>query len=132
MDLMHDVWPQIAGSVWAIRVLGRGLVLIGLPLALAGLMLFTVTKRRGINWPSWCFWIFQIGFVVQVSSVAMTLMLSFILRPLAPPPLPSGTAWESLLPLIFVGSAVGGVFGVIAWRRLMAAVCPEAPPSILR
>jgi hypothetical protein len=132
MDLMHDVWPQIAGSAWAIRVLGRWLVLTCLPLASVGVMLSAVTRRRGIRWPSWCFSIFQIGFVVQVSSVAVTVMLWFILRPFAPPRLPSGTAWESLLPLIFVGSAVGGVFGVVAWRRLMAAVCPEAPPSILR
>ena len=132
MDLMHDVWPQIAGSAWAIPVLGRWLVLTGLPLASVSVMVSAVTRRRGIKWPSWCFWIFQIGFGVQVCSVAVTLMLWFILRPFAPPRLPSGTVWESLLPLIFVGNVVGGAFALAAWRRLMSAVCLEAPPSIFR
>jgi hypothetical protein len=95
-------------------------------------MLSALTTRRGIKWPSWCFSIFQIGFVIQVCSVAVTIMLWFVLRACAPPRLPSGTAWESLLTLIFVGNAVGGVFALAAWRRLMSAVCLEAPPSILR
>ena len=43
-----------------------------------------------------------------------------------------GTGWESLLPLIFVGSAVGGSFALAGWRGLMAAVPLEAPQSLVR
>jgi hypothetical protein len=116
MDLMHDLYPQIAGSAWAIRVLGGGLVLAGLPLASIGVMLSALTTRRGIKWPSWCFSIFQIGFVIQVCSVAVTIMLWFVLRPFAPPRLPSGTAWESLLPLIGAGDPAT----LVRWTRAAA------------
>ena len=128
---MH-VEPVFTGSAWAISVLSGVLVLAGLPLALIGLTLSALTKRGGIRWSSWWFRVFQIGFVIQTCSVVVTIGLSLILRPFSPPRLPSGTGWESLLPLIFVGSAVGGSFALAAWRGLMAAVHLEAPPSLVR
>ena len=36
------------------------------------------------------------------------------------------------LPLVFVGTAVGGGFALRAWRELMATVRVEASPSIVR
>ena len=131
MDLMH-VEPVFTGSPWAISVLSGVLVFAGLPLASIGLTLSVLTKRRGIRWPSWCFWVFQSGFVIQICSVVVTILLLLILRPFSPPPLPSGTAWEALVPLIFLANAVGGGFALTAWRRLMAAVRLEAPPSLVR
>jgi hypothetical protein len=131
MDLMH-VDPVITGSAWAISVLSGVLVLAGLPLASIGLTLSALTKRLRIRWSSWCFWVFQSGFVIQICSVVVTVLLSLILRPFSAPRLPNGTAWEPLVPLIFLGNAVGGVLALAAWRRLMAAVRLEAPPSLVR
>ncbi len=131
MDLMH-VEPVITGSAWAISVLSGVLVFAGLPLASIAVTLSVLTKRRGMTWPSGCFWAFQSGFVIQICSVVVTILLAFILRPFSPPRLPSGTVWEALLPLILLGNAVGGGFALTAWRRLMAAVRLEAPPSLIR
>ena len=128
---MH-VEPVFTGSAWAVIVIGGVLVFAGLPLASIGLTLSVLTKRRGIRWPSWCFRVFQSGFVIQICSVVVTILLAFILRPFSPPRLPSGTAWEALLPLILLGNAVGGGFALNTWRRLMAAVRLEAPPSLVR
>ena len=131
MDLMH-VEPVITGSAWAISVLGGVLVFAGLPLASISLTLSALTKRSGIKWPSWCFWVFQSGFVLQICSVVVAILLAFILRPFSPRWLPSGTAWEALLPLILLGNAFGGGFALTTWRRLMASVRLEAPPSLVR
>ncbi len=126
MDLVH---VEPVGSAWAISVLSGVLVLAGLPLASIGLTLSTLTRRREIRWASRWFRVFQIGFVIQICSVVVSITLSLILLPL----LPSGTVWESLLPpLIFLASAVGGGFALTAWLGLMAAVRLEAPPSFLR
>ena len=131
MDLMH-VEPVFTGSAWAFSVLSGVLVFAGLPLASIGLTLSALTNRRGIRWPTCCLLVFQSGFVIQICSVVVTILLLFILRPFSPPRLPSGTAWEALLPLIFLGNAVVGGFALTAWRRLMAAVRLEGPPSLVR
>jgi hypothetical protein len=131
MDLMHAE-PVTKGSVWAVGFLSLVLVLGGLPLASVGLTLSALTSRRGITWPSWWFRVFQLGFAIQTCSVVVTILLSFVVRPFSPPPLPRGTVWESMLPAIFVGTAVGGGFALRAWRELIASVRVEAPPSIVR
>jgi hypothetical protein len=125
MDFMH-VEPVLAGSLWAIPVLSGVLVLAGLPLAAMGLTLSALTKQRGIRWSVWWFRVFQIGFVIQICSVVMVIVLTVLL-------LLRGNVWELLLLLaIFVVTAVGGGFALVAWLGLMTAVRPEAPPSLIR
>jgi hypothetical protein len=126
VDLLHT---HPVGTEWAIGALSVLLVLAGLPLASIGLALSALTKRRGIMWASRWFRVFQIGFVIQICSVVATIMLATTVHLF---PLRAESAWESRLPLIFVGSAVVGGFALAAWRELMAAVRPEAPPSLVR
>ena len=112
---MHDVEPVFTGSAWAVGALSVVLTLAGLPLALTGIALSRLTKRRGIMWTSRWFRVFQVGFVIQVCSAVVTTVLSL-----------------TLVSLIFVVVAVGGGFALPAWLGLMAAVRPEGPPSLAR
>ena len=128
VDLMH-VHTDPVGTAWAIGASIVLLVLANLPLASIGFALAALTKRRGVEWAAQWFRVFQIGFVIQISSVIATSMVALTLEPFSLPP---ETAWESSLSPIFVGSAIVGGFALAAWRGLMAAVCSEAPPSLVR
>ena len=117
------------GTAWAIGAVSLLLVLANLPLASIGFALSALTKRRGIEWAARWFRVFQIGFVIQIGSVAATIMVTLMLEPFY---LPHETAWEASWPPIYVGSAIVGGFALAAWRGLMAGVVSEAPPSLVR